>query len=78
MNEGTDDLGEPGRLLTKEGEGYTSGVFVLRQDLEPMEERYMEQDYSKHNKERGDGISSRRTTTVWSKQVEKGQVLRAQ
>ena len=56
----------------------TSGVFVLRQDLEPMEERHMEQDYSKHNKERGGGISSRRTTTVWSKQVEEGQVLRAQ
>ena len=52
----------------------TSGVFVLRQDLKPMEERHLEQDYPKHNKEGGGGISARRTTAVWSKQVEEGTV----
>ena len=52
----------------------TSGVFVLRQDLKPMEERHMEQDYPKHSKERGDGISAGRTIVVWNKQVEEGTV----
>ena len=52
----------------------TSGVFVLRQDLKPMEERHMDQDYPKHIKERGVGISPRRTIAVWSKQVEEGAV----
>ena len=52
----------------------TSGVFVLRQDLKPMEERHLEQDYPKHSKEGDGGISARRTTTVWSKQVEEGTV----
>ena len=52
----------------------TSGVFVIRQDLIPVEERHMEQDYPKHNKERGGGISTRRTTAVWNKQVEEGTV----
>ncbi len=47
----------------------TSGVFVLRQDLKPMEERHLEQNYPKHIKERGGGISARRTITVWSKVV---------
>ena len=50
----------------------TSGVFVLRQDLEPMKERHMEQDYPKRSKERGGGISDRRTTAAWSKKVEEG------
>ena len=57
-----------------ETENDTSGFFVLRQDLKPVEERHMEQDYPKHRKERGDGISDRRTITVWSKQVEEGAV----
>jgi hypothetical protein len=48
----------------------TSGVFVLRQDLKPMKERHMEQDYPKRSKERGGGIFVRRTIAVWSKQVE--------
>ena len=48
----------------------TSGVFVLRQDLKPMEERHLEQDYPKHSQERGGGISVRRTIAVWNKQVE--------
>ena len=48
-----------------------SGVFVLRQDLEPMEKRHMEQDYSKHSKERS---PSGRTTVSWSKQMEEGTV----
>ncbi len=52
----------------------TSGVLVLRQDLKPMEERYFEQDYPKHTKEGGERISGRRTTAVWSKQVEEGTV----
>jgi hypothetical protein len=52
----------------------TSGVFVIRKDLIPVEERHMEQDYPKHNKERGGGISARRTIAVWSKQVEEGAV----
>ena len=52
----------------------TSGVFVLRQDLKPMEERHLEKDYPKHSQERGVGISARRTTAVWSKQVEEGTV----
>ena len=51
-----------------------SGVFVLLQDLEPMEKRHMEQDYSKNSKERGGGISPRRTTATWIKQVEEGAV----
>ena len=34
-----------------------------------MEERHLEQDYPKHNKEGGGGISARRTIAVWSKQV---------
>ena len=41
----------------------TSGVFVLRQDLDPMEKRHMDQDYSKCRKERSGGIA-RRTTAV--------------
>jgi hypothetical protein len=51
-----------------------SGVFVLRQDLEPMEKRHMEQDYSKHNKERSGGIPVGRTTVAWIKQMEEGAV----
>jgi hypothetical protein len=39
-----------------------------------MEKRHMDQDYSKHSKERSGGISVRRTTAVWSKQVEEGSV----
>ena len=67
LNEGADDLAEVGHLLAKEVEG-------LRQDLKPMEERHMEQDYPKHSKERDGGISARRTIAVWSKQVEEGAV----
>ena len=48
----------------------TSGVFVLRQDLDPMEERHLEEDYSKHNKERIGGISAGRTTATWRKKLE--------
>ena len=33
-----------------------------------------EQDYPKHSKERGGGISARRTIAVWRKQVEEGAV----
>jgi hypothetical protein len=35
-----------------------------------MEKRHMEQDYSKRSKERSGGISARRTTAAWSKQME--------
>ncbi len=55
----------------------TSGVFVLRQDLKPIAERHLEQDYPKHSKERGGRISARRTIAVWIKQVEEGTVRRA-
>ena len=50
----------------------TSGVFVLRQDLKPMEERHLEQDYPKHSKEGGDGISPRRTITVLTNKWRRG------
>jgi hypothetical protein len=56
-----------------ETEDDASGVFVLRQDLEPIEKRHMEQDYSKHGKERSGGIPAGRTTAVWSKRMEEGQ-----
>jgi hypothetical protein len=39
-----------------------------------MKKRDMEQDHSKHSKERDGGISARRTTTSWRKQVEEGDV----
>ena len=52
----------------------TCGVFVLRQDLQPVEKRHMEQDYPKRSKERGGGISARRMIAVWSKQVKEGTV----
>ncbi len=39
-----------------ETEDDASVVFVLRQDLEPMEKRHMDHDYSKRGKERSGGI----------------------
>ena len=81
LNEGTDDLVEAGRSLTKEGEGYrwkqrtTHLVFLYYDRISSQcKKKHMEQDYSKHNKERSDGISVRRTTVTWSKQVEEGTV----
>jgi len=47
----------------------TGGVFLLRQKLWPIEERYMEQNYSQHIKEGAGGITNGRATAVWSQQV---------
>ena len=64
LNE-TDDLQKQDTLCHGRGRGTdgnkdnTSGVFVLRQDLGPMEKRHMEQDSSKYSKERSGGISVR-------------------
>jgi ribonuclease HI len=65
LNEGADDLAEVGRTLKKEGRGLqmdtednSPGVLILRQDLEPIEERYMEQDHSERSKEGHRGIST--------------------
>ena len=57
-----------------ETEDDADGVLVLRQDLEPMGKSHMEQDYSECSKERSGGISTRRMTAAWNKQVEEGSV----